>query len=87
MSQRYFHTGGPMPKVGSVAHTLYGQNSPQFVRAEDYDRAVEERNAAQAAVEWHADQLSAARMGLLYCGVLAVGFLVLSFYLAWEAIK
>lgn len=64
---RYFHTG-PMPKVGSVAHTLYGLQAPQYVKAETFDDVVEERNALQALAEWQAEELRRANVR---CGLLA----------------
>lgn len=73
---RYFHTGGPMPKVGSVAHQLYGQGCPQFVKAEEFDRLAEERNALQATVEWQGLEAAQFKALLFVSWLVSVGLLI-----------
>lgn len=69
-----------MAKVGSVAHGLLAPAAQQYVKAEDFDRLVQERNA-------YAERLGRLQLGAAYCAVMTVGFVVLSVYLAWEAIQ
>ena len=82
-----YYQRAPLPKVGSVLHKLQGAGAQEYVKAEDYHQAVEERNALQAAVEWQADQLVRARADLLRCALVAIGACCLSFYLVVEGFK
>lgn len=58
---RYFQFAGRMARVGSVAHQQLGQGFPQYVKAEEFDRLVEERNVLQAQLEWVEGQYALMR--------------------------
>jgi hypothetical protein len=64
-----------MAKVGCVAHQLLAPDAQQYVKAEDFDRVVEERNALQAQVEWQAAALQKLRVQFVLMSALAMAAL------------
>lgn len=84
MATRYFRLGQQMAKVGTVAHREFGPGAQQFVKAEDFDQVVDERNALQATVGWSRVENRKLRRECLALGVLFLGALACWLYQLWQ---